>query len=123
MEQAALFYEDFLKEGADGKYVFNPSYSPENHPANHPSQACINATMDVMAANALLRSVIEASQVLGVNQDKIPVWESMQAKMPSYMLNENGEIREWMWKDLQDNHKHRHASHLFGLYDFMIPLL
>ena len=25
MEQAALFYEDFLKEGADGKYVFNPS--------------------------------------------------------------------------------------------------
>ena len=24
MEQAALFYEDFLKEGADGKYVFNP---------------------------------------------------------------------------------------------------
>lgn len=123
MEQAALFYEDFLKEGADGKYVFNPSYSPENHPANHPSQACINATMDVMAANALLRSVIEASQVLGVNQDKIPVWESMQAKMPSYMLNENGEIREWMWKDLQDNHKHRHASHLFGLYDFHDPLL
>ena len=123
MEQAALFYEDFLKEGADGKYVFNPSYSPENHPANHPSQACINATMDVMAANALLRSVIEASQVLGVNQDKIPVWESMQAKMPSYMLNENGEIREWMWKDLQDNHKHRHASHLFGLYDFHDPLI
>ena len=37
------------------------------------------------------------------------------------MLNENGEIREWMWKDLQDNHKpSSHASHLFGLYDFMI---
>lgn len=46
--------------------------------------------------------------------------ESDAGKMPSYMLNENGEIREWMWKDLQDNHKHRHASHLFGLYDFMI---
>lgn len=43
--------------------------------------------------------------------------------MPSYMLNENGEIREWMWKDLQDNHKHRHASHLFGLYDFHDPLI
>jgi len=36
------------------------------------SQACVNATMDVMAANGLLRSVIEASQILGVNQDKIP---------------------------------------------------
>lgn len=123
MEQAALFYEDFLKEGPDGKYIFNPSYSPENNPANSPSQACINATMDVMAANGLLRSVIEASQVLGVNQDKIPVWKAMQAKMPAYMLNEEGEIREWMWKDLQDNHKHRHASHLFGLYDFHDPLI
>lgn len=28
-----------------------------------------------------------------------------------------------MWKDLQDNHKHRHASHLFGLYDFHDPLI
>lgn len=123
MEQAALFYEDFLKEGNDGKYIFNPSYSPENNPANSSSQACVNATMDVMAANGLLRSVIEASQILGVNQDKIPVWKAMQEKMPSYMLNENGEIREWMWKDLQDNHKHRHASHLFGLYDFHDPLI
>ena len=49
--------------------------------------------MDVMAANGLLRSVIEASQILGVNQDKIPVWKAMQEKMPSYMLNENGEIK------------------------------
>ena len=103
--------------------IFNPSYSPENNPANSSSQACVNATMDVMAANGLLRSVIEASQILGVNQDKIPVWKAMQEKMPSYMLNENGEIREWMWKDLQDNHKHRHASHLFGLYDFHDPLI
>ena len=43
--------------------------------------------------------------------------------MPSYELNENGEIREWMWKDLLDNHKHRHASQLFGLYDLHDPLI
>ena len=43
--------------------LFNPSYSPENNPANSSSQACVNATMDVMAANGLLRSVIEASQI------------------------------------------------------------
>ena len=47
MEQSALFYEEFLKEGPDGKFIFNPSYSPENHPSNSESQACINATMDV----------------------------------------------------------------------------
>lgn len=123
MEQSALFYEDFLTEGPDGKYIFNPSYSPENHPANSKSQACINATMDVMAANGLLRTLIEASRTLDVNQDKIPVWEAMLKKMPPYMLNKEGEIREWMWGDLQDNHNHRHASHLFGLYDLHDPLI
>lgn len=121
MEQSALFYEDFLTEGADGKYIFNPSYSPENQPLNSNSQACINATMDVMAANALLRALIETSQILDVNSDKILVWKAMLDKMPPYELNENGELREWMWENLQDNHKHRHASHLFGLYDLHDP--
>jgi len=123
MEQSALFYEDFLTEGPDGKYIFNPSYSPENKPLNGKYQACINATMDVMAANGLFRVLIETSRILGVNQDNIPKWEAMQKKLPDYQLNDDGEIREWMWKDLQDNHKHRHASHLFGLYDLHDPLI
>ncbi len=123
MEQAALFYQDFLTEGPDGKWVFNPSYSPENHPVNSQSQACINATMDVMAANGLFRALIEASRILAVNTEKIPVWETMLKKMPAYQLNEQGELREWMWDDLQDNHNHRHASHLFGLYDLHDPLI
>lgn len=121
MEQAAQFYEDFLIEGADGKLMFCPSYSPENHPANYPSQACINATMEVMGVNGLLRAVIASSRMAGVNGDKIAKWESMLAKMPPYELNEQGEIREWLWKDMQDNHNHRHASHLFGLYDLHDP--
>ena len=88
----------FLVEGADGKYLFNPSYSPENHPKNNPNQACINATMEVMGANGLFRAIIEASRILGVNEEKIPVWQSMLAKMPVYLSRiENGEIREWLW--------------------------
>lgn len=123
MEQSVLFYEEFLQEGPDGKFIFNPSYSPENHPFNSKSQTCINATMDVMAANGLLRSLIEASRILGVNSEKIPVWEKMLNKMPAYQLNEQGEIKEWMWDNLQDNHNHRHASHLWGLYDLHDPLI
>src|SRR5690606_41709961 len=34
LKEIALFYEDFLIEGPDGKYEFIPSYSPENTPAN-----------------------------------------------------------------------------------------
>ena len=37
--------------------------------------------------------------------------------MPHYQLNEQGEIREWMWENLQDNYNYRLASHLWELYD------
>lgn len=121
MEEAALFYEDFLQVGSDNRYVFSPSYSPENTPANYTSQACINATMDIMAAKALFRDLISASRILGVNAAQIPKWENMLARMPAYDVNEQGELREWLWKDLKDNHHHRHASHLFGLYDAHDP--
>jgi alpha-L-fucosidase 2 len=47
MKDAALFYEDFLITEPEGKYLFSPSYSPENEPANSRSQATINATMDI----------------------------------------------------------------------------
>lgn len=123
MEESAKFFEEFLQIGTDGKYIINPSYSPENRPLNSNSQACINATMDVMAINGLLRFVIEASETLGINKDKIVKWKAMQDKMPPYELNKDGELREWLWKDLQDNHEHRHASHLLGLYDYHDPLI
>ena len=116
MLEAAAFYEDFLLKGKDGKLMFVPSYSPENHPANNKSQACINATMDIAVAKALFRDLIAASERLGVNEEQLPVWKKMLSCLPDYQVNEQGELREWCWKDLADNHEHRHASHLIGLY-------
>ena len=121
MKEAALFYEDFLTIGGNGKYVFNPSYSPENNPANSKSQACINATMDVMVAKQLLRNCIDAGKVLQIKNDKIKKWESMLSIMPDYMINNDGALREYMWDNLQDNYAHRHASHLYGLFDIIDP--
>lgn len=121
MEEAVAFFEDFLTEGADGKYIVNPSYSPENHPKNYKMQACINATMDIAAIKALLRAVIEASRTLGANSDRIPAWQAMLDKRPAYGNNADGEFREWLWADMEDNHEHRHASHLIGLYDLHDP--
>lgn len=121
MEESVAFFEDFLTEGADGKYIVNPSYSPENHPKNYKMQACINATMDIAAIKAMLRAVIEASRTLGANSDRIPAWQAMLDKMPAYGNNADGEFREWLWADMEDNHEHRHASHLIGLYDLHDP--
>jgi alpha-L-fucosidase 2 len=119
MEKAALFFEDYLYEGPDGKYIFSPTQSPENTPGNSKSQGSFNATMDVAAAKELLQNLIEASKELGVNQEKIPVWQKMLEKMPDYMVGDDGAAKEWLTSKLEDQHSHRHSSHLYPLFDGM----
>jgi alpha-L-fucosidase 2 len=117
MKESALFFEDFLYEGPDGKYVFNPSYSPENTPSNSNSQACINATMDIALVKELLTNLIAVCQELGTEEDGVRRWKKMLAKMPDYQINEDGTVAEWTTNKLVDNHRHRHISHLYALYD------
>jgi hypothetical protein len=119
MEKAALFFEDYLYEGPDGKYVFSPTQSPENAPGNTKNQMTFNATMDVAAAKELLINTIAASRELKVNGAKIPVWEKMLTKMPPYLINEDGAVKEWLTPKLTDNYNHRHSSQLYALLDGM----
>jgi alpha-L-fucosidase 2 len=119
LEKCALFFEDYLYEGPDGKWIFSPTQSPENWPAGSKSQATYNATMDVAVAKEVFTNLIKGSRILGVNEDKIPGWEKMLAKMPPYMLNEDGIIKEWLTPRLGNNDKHRHSSQLYPLYYVM----
>jgi hypothetical protein len=121
MKEAAAFYEDFLIEDDDGKYVFNPSYSPENNPGNSKSQATINATLDIAVAKDLLTNLIEACETLNVETDGVARWKHMLTKMPDYMLNADGAVKEWTWPTLDDNYQHRHSSHLFPLWYGLAP--
>ena len=116
MKEAALFYEDFLVPGPDGKLVFSPSYSPENQPANSDSQACINAAMDLGVARELFRNCIAASQALGLGADDIVRWRALAAKLPDYQIGPDGAVKEWSTPLLEDNQAHRHASHLYELF-------
>lgn len=119
MEKAALFFEDYLYLGQDGKYIFSPTQSPENTPGNSDSQGSFNATMDVAASKELLHNLIEASRELGRNKEKIAIWESMLEKMPEYMINEDGIIKEWLTPKLKNNDDHRHCSQMYPLFDGM----
>ena len=60
------------------------------------SQGTFNATMDVAAAKELLQNIISASRVLGVNNEKIPFWTVMLEKMPPYLINDDGAVKEWL---------------------------
>lgn len=123
MKEAAAFYEDFLTEVDEhGKSIFYPSYSPENAPGGERGNAAtINATMDIMVTRQLLRSCIKAAQTLHCDGRQIKKWETMLAKMPDYQITRDGYLREWLWKDLPESNQHRHASHLYALYDELAP--
>ncbi|GAO29798.1 glycosyl hydrolase family 95 catalytic domain-containing protein [Geofilum rubicundum] len=121
MKESAWFYEDFLIKGEDGKYLFSPSYSPENNPGNSPSQLVVNATMDVMIAKELLRNCIEAGKVVGETSAQLQKWENMLERMPEYQINADGELAEWLPEHFEENHSHRHVSQLYSLFERIDP--
>ncbi len=117
LKDIVLFFEDFLTErDENGKYVFIPSYSPENVPANADQGATINATMDIAAAKEALTYLIGHCERLGLEAENLPRWRAMLAAMPPYLINSDGALKEWAHPELEDNYNHRHLSHLYPVW-------
>lgn len=122
MYEAALFYEDFLYEDGDGKYVFSPSNSPENTPKNimnecgRECEVTVNSTMDIALVKELLTNLIKGAEVTQTYVEKITFWKEMLKKLPEYEINEDGAIKEWIHPFYEDNYEHRHQSHIYPVF-------
>ncbi len=119
LKELALFYEDFLTVTSnDGNYIFVPSFSPENHPGNlNPScMISINASMDIAVCREVLSNLVQACELLGTDADSIPKWKAILAKLPPYLLEKDGTLKEWAWPTLEERYSHRHVSHLYGVW-------
>ena len=118
-KELALFYEDFLTlTDRDGNYMFVPSISPENMPrrTDPAGPDLINATMDIAVCREVLTNLIQASEILGTDADSVPRWKAMLDKMPPYLLELDGTLKEWAWPTLEEHYSHRHVSHLYGAW-------
>jgi hypothetical protein len=118
-KELAQFYEDFLTvTDKDGNYIFAPSFSPENNPANTGPGAMmsINATMDITVCREVLSNLIDACELLGTGAGSLPKWKAMLAKLPPYLLEPDGTLKEWAWPTLEERYSHRHISHLYGVW-------
>jgi len=119
LKELALFYEDFLTlTDKQGNYMFIPSFSPENWPGNTnpPGPLVLNSTMDISVCREVLNNLIDACEVLGSDADSIPKWKAMLAKLPPYMMEPDGTLKEWAWPTLEEHYPHRHISHLYGAW-------
>ena len=118
-KELALFYEDFLTAtGKDGNFIFAPSFSPENNPLNTGPSAMmsINASMDIAVCREVLANLIEACELLGTDVEGVQIWKAMLAKLPPYLLETDGTLKEWAWPTLEERYSHRHISHLYGAW-------
>jgi hypothetical protein len=119
LKELALFYEGFLTTtDRNGNYMFVPSISPENVPAStDPSgPVLVNATMDIAVCREVLTNLIQASELLGSDAGSRSKWKDMLAKMPPYLHEPDGTLKEWAWPTVQERHAHRHVSHLYGVW-------
>ncbi len=118
MEKVVLFYEDFLNvTDTEGRFVFVPSYSPENNPSNQNTTAAMNATMDIAAAKQAFENILFAYRELGMAESlKVERWKGILQKFPPYLINNDGALKEWAHGDFSDHYDHRHASHMYPVW-------
>jgi len=64
----------------------------------------------------VLTNLIRASEILGTDAASVPKWKAMLARMPPYLLELDGTLKEWAWPTLEEHYNHRHISHLYGAW-------
>ena len=125
LKEIALFYEDYLTDvDENGKVMFYPSYSPEDPSMNDyhvpfPKDVYamnVNSLMDVMVCREVLDNLMEACEVLGLDEPDLPKWKALRGRLPDYLMDEDGAIKEWSFKYSGENYDHRHVSHHYDIW-------
>lgn len=118
MKSASEFFLDFLIEDKKhGWLVVSPSISPENAPQSRPNISITEgATMDNQAVFELFTKTIRAAEILKTDANFIKKVKTALEKLPPMQIGQHGQLQEWL-EDLDSpEDKHRHISHLYGLY-------
>lgn len=119
MKGAAQFMLHWLiVDPKTGYLVTNPSTSPENTVKINRKeyQLSMASTMDMSIIRELFTEVIKSAEILNLDADFKNDLIKAKEKLYPFHIGKRGQLQEW-FKDWDDpNDKHRHISHLFGLY-------
>ncbi|HYG24563.1 MAG TPA: glycoside hydrolase family 95 protein [Verrucomicrobiae bacterium] len=118
LKGSAQFFLDTLQEDPAGKWlVTNPSISPENHHP-HGSALCAGPTMDMQVLRDLFAHTIEAAETLGVDAELRKQLYAARQRLAPNQIGSAGQLQEWLedWDMKAPDPRHRHVSHLYGLY-------
>ena len=112
MKKAAEFFVHFLVDdpvNGQGWLVSGPSNSPER------GGLVMGPTMDHQIIRGLFGNCIEASRILGVDEDFRNKLIEMRSRVAPNQVGAEGQLKEWLYKEAPKD-THRHVSHLWGLH-------
>ncbi len=115
-ENGEAKYEEGKTELADGQYyLITPSYSPENTPLNSAQTMNMNSVMDISAARDCFNMAAAVAESCG-DSSNTAKWREYESKLPPYLYEMTGELKEWALSCYEENYEHRHTSQLYGLW-------
>lgn len=124
---AAEFCLGWLVVDKNGNLITSPSTSPENQysaPDGFIGATMYGGTADLAMIRECFDKAIKASKVLNVDQEFRTKLEVALSNLHPYQIGKKGNIQEWYFDWNEKDPKHRHQSHLFGLFpgDHITPL-
>lgn len=119
MRGAAEFYADWLRDAGDGELVTPVSTSPENNfidATGRPAAVSVGATMDLAIVRELFARTIAAAELLGQDPELVAELRGKLARLAAYRIGARGQLQEWREDYAEQDPRHRHLSHLYGLH-------
>ncbi len=118
LKSAALFCLNWLTE-KDGKLITSPATSPENvfiTPDGYAGATAYGATADLAMTRQCLMDTRNAAATLGIDKDLRDRIDITLNRLHPYSIGAKGNLQEWYYDWEDQDPRHRHQSHLFGLY-------
>ena len=119
MKGSAEFFADWLIDNGEGFLVTPVSTSPENHFRTTDSRTAsvsMGCTMDMALIRELFTRTIFASQKLGIDTELRRELQEKLALLLPYRIGDKGQLQEWQQDFVEQDPRHRHVSHLYGLH-------
>ena len=119
MKGASEFFLEWMITDKNGYLITSPSTSPENQyltPDGFVGATMYGGTADLAMIRECFDKTIKASKVLNIDAEFRSKLEIAISKLYPYQIGKKGNLQEWYfdWDDYDP--KHRHQSHLFGLF-------
>jgi len=119
MRGAAEFCLAWLIPDSSGQLITSPSTSPENTfktPSGFVGATFFGGTADLAMIRELFIDVIAAQKILKNDNEFASKINTALNNLHPYQVGKAGNLQEWYYDWEDSDPKHRHQSHLFGLY-------